>query len=300
MSRIVERDECRSFTTADILPVLRSMYDMRSELAPLLLGQPGVGKTQQVQQLAREKGVKMVTFILSNALPSEVSGIRMPDNETKKLTVFDDERMASLEDGDILFFDELLEAPPMLWSSILTLVQDRTMSSGRKLPDVFIVAASNPVVSAQSVPASVRDRFQWIDVSFDYKSWEQWFADRYDHIPPAKTEHFLTGNSGQWNILTPRRFCKMWEYYRDDPDNIINIRKMFNADIAYLFEQTIPKKDRIDSRRMVEALLDKGIAVPEVWADLTRKELGKMIHEDPRESEIIAALSSMEVPEGGV
>ena len=101
-----------------VKPILRSMYPSRRFKVPLFIGAPGIGKTRGIFEFAEEQGVKVVQFILSNTIPSEVSGIRMPDRDTKKLEVFDDARMSSLEDGDILFFDEILEAPPMLWPNI--------------------------------------------------------------------------------------------------------------------------------------------------------------------------------------
>ena len=188
-----------------VKPILRSMYPSRRFKVPLFIGAPGIGKTRGIFEFAEEQGVKVVQFILSNTIPSEVSGIRMPDRDTKKLEVFDDARMSSLEDGDILFFDEILEAPPMLWSACLTLIQDRVMASGRPLPDVMIVAASNPVVSAGLIPPSVRDRFDAIELSFDFDDWREWFQSSFD-ADPVKIKGRLQEDSDQYNILSPRKF----------------------------------------------------------------------------------------------
>ena len=76
--------------TSKLQELLESVYPVRQEVIPCLLGDPGIGKTQAIHQFAEAKGVKVVTFILSHALPSEVSGIRMPDLEHDELRVLDD------------------------------------------------------------------------------------------------------------------------------------------------------------------------------------------------------------------
>ena len=201
-------------SNSKVKPILRSMYPSRRFKVPLFIGAPGIGKTRGIFEFAEEQGVKVVQFILSNTIPSEVSGIRMPDRDTKKLEVFDDARMSSLEDGDILFFDEILEAPPMLWSACLTLIQDRVMASGRLLPDVMIVAASNPVVSPGFIPPSVRDRFDAIELKFDFNDWSQWFEDKFG-VSPEKIRGKLQEDSDQYNILSPRKFVSEYLWAKD-------------------------------------------------------------------------------------
>ena len=205
-------------STAMVQPILESMYDLRSEMVPCFIGAPGIGKTQGLYEFAKQKGVNVVTFILSNTVPSEVSGIRMPDKESKRMEVFDDMRMASLKDGDVLFFDEILEAPPMLWSACLTLIQDRIMASGRKRPDVFIVAASNQVASPGIIPASTRDRFQFIQLKFDPDHWTRWFEERYGVCPPVELAYqCIQEDSNTYNILTPRRVTKLYLWLNQGP-----------------------------------------------------------------------------------
>lgn len=254
--------------TRMVKPALRTMYSHRREMVPCLIGAPGIGKTQGIYELGEELGVKVVTFILSNTVPSEVSGIRMPDNESKKLEVFDDSRMASLEDGDILFFDEILEAPPMLWSACLTLIQDRIMASGRKLPDVFIVAASNQVASPGIIPASVRDRFQFIELQFDPGHWQQWFDKKFG-VNPRAICRYIQEDSDQYNILTPRRVVKLYTWLKDGKHHgedwdckLTIIQSMFDAQIAELLINMVFAK-KTAQRQIKEALEESNIFVPD-------------------------------------
>lgn len=289
--------------TRMVKPVLRTMYPHRREMVPCLIGAPGIGKTQGIYELGEELGVKVVTFILSNTVPSEVSGIRMPDNESKKLEVFDDSRMASLEDGDILFFDEILEAPPMLWSACLTLIQDRIMASGRKLPDVFIVAASNQVASPGIIPASVRDRFQFIELTFDPGHWASWFEKKYGINPKAICQ-YIQEDSDQYNILTPRRVTKLYTWLKDgehqgeDWDHKITIiTSMFDANIAELLVRMVFAKKTVQ-RQIKEALEESAIFVPDPPSgreleDMSLKDIMSYLQTRPEWDAIQATLSSV-------
>lgn len=285
-------------TIKDVPLILESMYSLRSEMVPCFIGAPGIGKTQGIYDFAEKKGVKVVTFILSNTVPSEVSGIRMPDRETKKLEVFDDARMASLEDGDILFFDEILEAPPMLWSSILTLVQDRIMASGRRLPDVMIVAASNKVASPSVIPPSTRDRFMWCEIGFHFNTWSEWFTKKYKHKPPEFLRNLFEEDSSEYNILTPRRFCKLWEYFSEGEETRNVIREMFDQRILDALISTDASESRqiIDSAFVIDMLAaDQLVTLPEEWKNKSLKELFKAIGELEEHEQIEAALKNISI-----
>lgn len=281
--------------TSMVKPILEEMYDLRSELVPCFIGDPGIGKTQGLYEFAKDKGVNVVTFILSNTVPSEVSGIRMPDKDTKKMEVFDDMRMASLKDGDILFFDEILEAPPMLWSACLTLIQDRIMASGRKLPDVFIVAASNNVAAPAIIPASTRDRFQFIELHFDWPHWRKWFKDKYGVQPSPQLRDAIQGDSSTYNILTPRRVTKLYKWLKEK-DNTIRrkvISDMFNSVVTTALVDMVnyvptPKE------QVFNALESMSFIAPASFENMTLTEILEALQKLPEWEEIAAKLSSIE------
>jgi len=290
-----------------VKPVLQTMYPHRTEMVPCFIGAPGIGKTQGLYEFAEEMGVNVVTFILSNTVPSEVSGIRMPDQESKKLEVFDDSRMASLKDGDILFFDEILEAPPMLWSACLTLIQDRIMASGRKLPDVFIVAASNQVASPGIIPASVRNRFQFIELSFDAVHWCRWFRDRFGADPKEITP-FIKEDSDQYNILTPREVVKLYTWMKqgdqtgDDWDTKRKVvTAMFDAVVCDKLVQICKQKSSVQ-QQIADAL--KGCNVDTTgmplndFKDWSLKEIFEYLQEQDCWEDMQYVLSTVQFDDG--
>lgn len=288
-------------STAMVRPILETMYDHRKEMVPCFIGAPGIGKTQGIYEFAEEKGVEVVTFILSNTVPSEISGIRMPDKDTKKMEVFDDLRMASLKDGDILFFDEILEASPMLWSACLTLIQDRIMASGRKLPDVYIVAASNAVASPGIIPASTRDRFQFIELCFDKDHWSKWFRKKYGIQPPSGLLKRIQEDSDQYNILTPRRIVKLYTWlktsekgtqeYRNKTDSIA---AMFDIDVVEFLDNMV-QQEKSPQRQIKEAIDAAHIMCDGMTDDLdclSLKQLMEFLQAQPEWDEISLVLAN--------
>lgn len=291
-------------STAMVKPILETMYSYRQEMVPCFIGAPGIGKTQGLYEFAREKGVNVVTFILSNTVPSEVSGIRMPDKESKKMEVFDDMRMASLRDGDILFFDEILEAPPMLWSACLTLIQDRIMASGRRLPNVFIVAASNQVASPGIIPASTRDRFQFIELEFDRDHWCEWFKEKYG-VRPETIATYIQEDSDQYNILTPRRVVKLYTWLKDT-DNYADkaiktqvIKSMFDSYICNLLWDLV-NKVRTPQRQIVDALnghIETFGVNTSTFEDMSLKAIMEYLQQQPEWDEIQNVLANVTLEE---
>jgi MoxR-like ATPase len=286
--------------TSAVEPILEAMYKYRREMVPCFIGAPGIGKTQGLYRFAEKKGVNVVTFILSNTVPSEVSGIRMPDQESKKMEVFDDMRMASLKDGDILFFDEILEAPPVLWSACLTLIQDRIMASGRKLPDVFIVAASNKVVSPGIIPASTRDRFQFIELRFDFDDWKKYMERQFGIDVPTRLRSRIQEESSTYNILTPRRVTKLVTWLRtlkDEDEKWLAgdvIRDMFDSDVMDIIVGMANSKATV-RQQIKEALIGADIELPEGFDDMPLKDLLEILQMLPEWEKISEVLSSTQV-----
>lgn len=197
-----------------IKSILEGVYnncEARRNIVPLFLGNSGLGKTKLIQQFAKELGVNLVEFITSQRIPQEISGIMMPDKETKRMGIWDFDQMLSLKDGDILFFDEVLNGNPAVLNACLTLLEGRRMISGRPLPDIMIIAAANPQGMCPLTP-QIKERFLWYDVSFDETMWvNDYMRPKYGITPEIgeklskliKSEDFSS-----YNFMTPRSIDK--------------------------------------------------------------------------------------------
>lgn len=196
-----------------ITKVLTKVYDnesLRKTVVPLFIGNPGLGKTVLIEQFAKERDVKLVELITSQMSPFEISGIAMPDKDDKKMKYYNFDKLENLEDGDILFFDELLNGNPVVLNACLTILEQRRFISGKPLPNIMIVAAANPQGMSPLTP-QIKERFVWYNVKFDTNLWVDYMVKKYQitrtigekMATMIKAEEFLTNN-----FYTPRSIDK--------------------------------------------------------------------------------------------
>lgn len=154
----------------------------RDYIALGMLSDPGLSKSSQVQQWAEEHGRRVFELIISQRMPSEISGMPMPNSNTSKMEIYDFNTLLEMEDGDILFFDEFTNGNIQTLNACLTLIQERRMLSGKPLPSVMIVAAGNPQGSCDLLPQT-KQRFIWTNVSFSPCSWVEYIWHKHGVIP---------------------------------------------------------------------------------------------------------------------
>lgn len=165
----------------EILDVLEKVYDtedLRRSIVPLFIGNPGLGKSVVIQDFANSKGAKLIELITSQMSPFEISGIAMPDKELKKMTYYNFDKLEDLKDGDILFFDELLNGNPIVLNACLTILEQRKLISGKLLPNILICAAANPQGMSPLTP-QIKERFVWYDIKFNQSSWVKYMQKKY-------------------------------------------------------------------------------------------------------------------------
>ena len=198
-----------------IKEILEKIYvdnELRKNVIPLFIGNPGLGKSIIIHEFAKEKGVGVVEMIGSTLMPHEISGIAIPVQETGLMTYFDFDRLLQMKDGDILFLDELLNTNPMVLNAFLTLLTTRRMISGKKLPDVMIVAAANKQGASMLTP-QIKERFIFYDVKFNPSMWADYMFEKYqmvdevmtDLITLVQNETFLASDT---NYFSPRSVDK--------------------------------------------------------------------------------------------
>ncbi|MFJ4880566.1 AAA family ATPase [Streptomyces sp. NPDC088745] len=123
-----------------------------ADLPVLLWGEPGIGKTAALTQLAESLGLPLTTVIASVHEPSDFSGLPVigDDPATQGVPMAPPDwavRLAEAGRG-LLFLDELSTAPPAVQAALLRLVLERRIGALRLPPGVRIVAAANPRASA--------------------------------------------------------------------------------------------------------------------------------------------------------
>lgn len=208
----------------DMVAFIKSSWPAKKYIVPCMEGPAGIGKTAAIKQAAadlKEDGLatgKVVTIIASQILPNEVSGITMPVVETKAMEIFDHFRLSSLKDGDILFFDELLEADQLVLSACLTLIESRELMSGRKLPDIMIAAATNPTIKPNMLKENIRQRFLWRKFDVDRQGCRDYIKATCGFDVGDQVINKLADTGEEYNILTPRSLTKMAQWMSEAED----------------------------------------------------------------------------------
>ena len=194
----------------EIIEKIYNNEELRETCIPLFLGNPGIGKTQIIKEFAKDVGANMIEFIASTRNPFEISGLAMPNKERDRMVYLDYDMLESLKDGDIIFFDEILNGNPAVLNACLTLLESRQTISGKKLPKVMIVAAANPQGNPPLTP-QIKERFIWYDVFFDSLLWRDYMKKKYSmpvNISSMLVTEIKQESFDEYNYYTPRSIEK--------------------------------------------------------------------------------------------
>ncbi|AEV85927.1 ATPase AAA [Actinoplanes sp. SE50] len=147
-----------------------------ADLPVLLWGEPGIGKTAALHQLAASLDLPLTTVIASVHEPTDFSGLPVigADPATQGVPMAPPDwavRLANSGRG-LLFLDELSTAPPAVQAALLRLVLERRVGALTLPPGVRIVAAANPRGSAADgweLSAPLANRFVHLQWTFDHE-----------------------------------------------------------------------------------------------------------------------------------
>lgn len=164
----------------------------------LLMGPPGIGKTQIMEQIAAETHVGLIAYTITHHTRQSALGLPYIDHHTydgQEYTVTSytmSEILASVHDlmertgvrEGILFLDEINCISETLTPMMLQFLQCKTFGN-QKLPEGWIiVAAGNPPEYNKSVrefDVVTLDRVKRIDVQEDYRVWKEYAYQRGLH-----------------------------------------------------------------------------------------------------------------------
>lgn len=164
----------------------------------LLMGPPGIGKTQIMEQIAGELGVGLVAYTITHHTRQSALGLpfireRTFGGKTFSVTEYTmSEILASvrqaMEDtgvtGGILFLDEINCVSETLAPMMLQFLQNKTFGNQRLPEGWVLVTAGNPPEYNKSVrefDVVTLDRVKRIDVEEDYGVWREYALRRGIH-----------------------------------------------------------------------------------------------------------------------
>ena len=164
----------------------------------LLMGAPGIGKTQIMEQVAQECGVGLVAYTITHHTRQSAVGLPLISEEafageTYSVTEYTmSEIIASVyrcirDEGKaegILFIDEINCVSETLTPAMLQFLQCKTFGNRAVPQGWIIVAAGNPPEYNRSVrpfDMVTLDRVRMIEVEADLDVWMNYAADKHVH-----------------------------------------------------------------------------------------------------------------------
>lgn len=157
----------------------------------LLIGPPGVGKTQIMEQISRECGIGLVSYTITHHTRQSAVGLpyikeKLYSGKMYSVTeytmseivasIYDKMEETGLNQG-ILFIDEINCVSETLAPAMLQFLQCKTFGS-HKIPEGWIIAAAgNPPEFNKSVrefDIVTLDRIKMIPVEADFDAWKEY------------------------------------------------------------------------------------------------------------------------------
>ncbi|TQM83727.1 dynein-related subfamily AAA family protein [Saccharothrix saharensis] len=146
-----------------------------ADLPVLLWGEPGIGKTSALTQLADALELPLTTVIASVHEPSDFSGLPVVGDDPAVQGVPmapPDWAVRLVRAGrGLLFLDELSTAPPAVQAALLRVVLERRIGALKLPPGVRVVAAANPRSSAADgweLSPPLANRFVHVQWTYDH------------------------------------------------------------------------------------------------------------------------------------
>ena len=156
-----------------------------SKLTPMLVGSPGIGKSDIVKLTAKKHNLKLIDLRLAQSDPTDLNGFPTLQNDGTRMdyappTTFPLENLDQIPNGYegwLLFLDEINAAPPAIQAAAYKLVLDRQIGSHNLHKRVAIVCAGNKATDKAIVnrlSTAMQSRMIHLNLMVDTESWLEW------------------------------------------------------------------------------------------------------------------------------
>lgn len=189
----------------DVIDVVAKAY--KANLPVLLEGPHGVGKSQLIEQAARQLKIDFIVRDLSLMEPPDLIGLPIQE---KGRTVYAPPAFLPTTGKGIMAFEELNRSERYMMSPCLQLLTARCLNDYR-LPEGWLpVAAINPASEGYDVrplDPALQSRFIRIQIEADVKSWLAWAERNGVHAGVRRyveqiPDIFDTTNPRSWSYVS--------------------------------------------------------------------------------------------------
>ncbi|MCM0648282.1 AAA family ATPase [Clostridium swellfunianum] len=221
---------------------------LESGAVPLLIGESGIGKTALIKKLCEKKGYYSIVIDGNMLKEGEIGGLPTVEEYSvlvdgkevsKKRTVYAvhsklqeiDEALRSSADRTVLLFiDEINRCEHTVQQELMNIILNREINGYRLPALVKVAAAMNPSSKYEQYSSSdyqvvdldpaQEDRFVWIDMEADVKSWLAWGMEQGDiqedilSFISSYPEYLHTPHSNEMVKATPRSWERVSSAYK--------------------------------------------------------------------------------------
>lgn len=142
----------------------------------MLHGSPGVGKSDVVRQIAKQRGIELIDLRLSQLDPVDLRGV--PSVDTKKhITSWNTPSFLPTDGKGILFLDEINSAAQATQAAAYQLVLDRKLGDYVMPPGWAIIAAGNRTTDraiVNQMSTALKNRFTHLNYEVNNDDWCDW------------------------------------------------------------------------------------------------------------------------------
>jgi hypothetical protein len=198
----------RELNPKEALIILEELVKLKRPV--MLWGQPGIGKSEMVEQLANKQNRKLIDVRLLLMDPTDLRGI--PHLNADKKMVWAPPAMFPLDakDTSIILLDEITAAAPSVQAAALQLILNRRIGEYVLPEGVSIIAAGNresDKTAAQKMPSALANRFVHLSICFNFDAWREWAFTNNIH---PHVIGFLSAFPACANTFSPKNNYKVF------------------------------------------------------------------------------------------
>lgn len=254
-----------------------------------LVGPPGIGKTQIMEQVARECQVGLVAYTITHHTRQSAIGLPFIEKKTYGgqeyavteytmseivASIYNKIEETGLREG-ILFIDEINCVSETLAPTMLQFLQCKTFGNHRIPEGFIIVTAGNPPEYNKSVrefDIATLDRIRRIEVEADFEVWREYAVDTGIHPAviaylDARRENFyrIESTVSGKQFATPRgwedlaRFIEVYEKLGKTVDREVAAQYIENPGIAKDFAAYLELYHKYQSDYQIGVLLSGNV-----------------------------------------